>query len=126
MQIILIVDDVPPSVDVLRNFLSAHGFGVRRTINGQKAIELASQIKPDIILMDSMMPVMHGWEATAILKAREDTKHIPIITIGEGMEEHQEKALAAGCDDLLVKPIKLPELLEKINNLLSQKRKQDA
>ena len=75
--------------------------------------------KPELILMDLSLPVMDGWEATRILKADTELRSIPVIAItAHAMKGDEEKALAAGCDDYLVKPLDEDELLLKIEKHL--------
>ena len=80
---------------------------------------MAVDQKPALILMDLSLPVIDGWEATRQLKARPDTRHIPIIVItAHAMEGDRESALATGCDDFDTKPVQFPRLLGKIQSLL--------
>ena len=74
---------------------------------------------PDLVLMDMSLPVLDGWEATRTLKARRDTKHIPVIALtAHAMSSDRDKALEAGCDDYDTKPIELPRLLGKMEALI--------
>ncbi|MCV6637138.1 response regulator [Candidatus Albibeggiatoa sp. nov. NOAA] len=124
MPKVLIVDDadIPPQFDFLGDFLKQNGFGLFSAKDGQEAIERARLKQPDIILMDLLMPTMDGWEATKIIKKSKETQHIPIIALSATLytAENQKKTLAAGCDDMQVRPVELPLLLEKMNRLLSR------
>jgi CheY-like chemotaxis protein len=80
---------------------------------------LASAELPNLILMDTSLPVMDGWEATRQVKADPATRTIPVIALtAHSMSNDKDKALAAGCDDFDTKPIDLSRLLEKIRRLL--------
>ncbi len=80
---------------------------------------MATEMLPDIILMDLSLPEINGWDATQNIKANPKTKHIPIIALtAHAMLGDREKALAAGCDEFETKPVQIKELLEKIDSLL--------
>ena len=81
---------------------------------------LAEQERPDLILMDMSLPVMDGWEATRRIKANAALAHIPIIGLSaHAMSGDAEKALAAGCDDYLAKPLNEELLFEKLDRCFS-------
>ena len=83
---------------------------------------MAASEQPDLILMDLRMPVLDGWEATKRIKARADTRHIPIIALSaHAMVGDRESALDAGCDDYDTKPLEWPRLLEKVRALLPKR-----
>ena len=121
---ILIADDAPANRDVVRKMLTQVGFRVIEATNGQEAVHQAAVARPDVILMDVIMPVMDGIEATRhirSLEAQEDSSHRAII-IGVSanvLDETQQKCLDADCDDFLAKPIRLQELLLKIGQHLA-------
>lgn len=119
MARILVVEDNDMNRDMLSRRLSRKGFDIITAVDGQQGISLAIDENPDLILMDMSLPVMDGWEATRLLKAREQTRDIPIIGLSaHAMSGDKEKALNAGCDDYEIKPIDFDRLLEKINNYL--------
>ena len=119
MAIILLVEDNEMNRDMLSRRLERKGYEVVIAVDGQKAIELAASVKPDLILMDMSLPVVDGWEATRRLKADALTKPIPIIALtAHAMPEDERRAREAGCNDYDTKPIELPRLLEKIAALL--------
>ena len=114
---ILIVDDSPTERHVLNDMLTKAGYEVVASDNGEDAILKARTIKPDLILMDVIMPRKTGFEACRELKRREDTKSIPVILVttrGEG--ENVEAGFQSGCNDYVTKPINAQELLTKVRD----------
>ena len=88
-------------------------------VNGQEGIEITEREKPDLILMDLSLPVVDGWEATRQIKANNDLQSIPIIALtAHAMVGDKKKALAAGCDDYLVKPLDEEVLMARIEKYL--------
>jgi two-component system cell cycle response regulator DivK len=119
MAKILLVEDNEMNRDMLSRRLERKGYEVVIAVDGQKAIDLAASVKPDLILMDMSLPIIDGWEATRRLKADALTKQIPIIALtAHAMPEDERKAREAGCNDYDTKPIELPRLLEKIEAML--------
>jgi CheY-like chemotaxis protein len=123
MAKILLVEDNEMNRDMLSRRLIRKGYDVVMAVDGQDGVEQASSTTPDLILMDMSLPVIDGWEATRQLKSADSTKGIPIIALtAHAMSGDREKALAAGCDDYDTKPIDLPQLLAKIEALLTKNR----
>ena len=119
MAKILLVEDNEMNRDMLSRRLGRKGFDIVIAEDGAKGVEMAASESPDLILMDMSLPVIDGWEATRRVKATASTAGIPIIALtAHAMEADREKALAAGCDDYDTKPVELPRLLDKINQLL--------
>jgi len=119
MTTILIVEDNEMNRDMLGRRLKRRGFEIVLAVDGRDGVYAASNLKPDLILMDMSLPVMDGWAATRELKGQPDTAGIPIIALtAHAMIGDKEKALDAGCDDYDTKPIELDRLLSKIGNLL--------
>ena len=113
MKKILIVEDVELNLDLLVQLLE-DDYELSVAKDGATGLELASSEKPDLILMDMALPVMDGWEATRRIKADPDLKHIPVVGLSShAMQGDTEKALEAGCDDYLTKPLD-EDLLYKI------------
>ena len=118
MKKILVVEDVDFNRDLLVQLLE-DDYEVIEAVNGQEGVELAERERPDLILMDLSLPVMDGWEATRQLKANDNFRSIPVIALtAHAMKGDEEKALAAGCDDYLVKPLDEDELIAKIQKYL--------
>jgi two-component system cell cycle response regulator DivK len=119
MPKILLVEDNEMNRDMLSRRLERKGFQVLIAVDGQQGIDLADSEIPDLILMDMNLPIVDGWEATRRVKAKEETKAIPVIALtADAMTGDQGKALAAGCDDYDTKPVDFPRLLGKIEALL--------
>jgi CheY-like chemotaxis protein len=118
MKKILVVEDVDFNRDLVVQLLEDK-YHVIEAVNGQEGLELAERERPELILMDLSLPVIDGWEATRRLKANDDLRSIPVIALtAHAMKGDEEKALAAGCDDYLVKPLDEDELMARIANYL--------
>lgn len=120
MKNILLVEDNELNRDMLSRRLIRSGYSVTIAVDGQEAVDMALNSTPDIVLMDLSLPVIDGWEATRRIRAAEQGK-LPIIALSaHAMAGDRAKALAAGCDDFDTKPVELPQLLAKIEALLSR------
>jgi CheY-like chemotaxis protein len=118
MKKILVVEDVDLNRELIVQLLEDK-YRVIEAVNGQEGLELAELERPDLIVMDLSLPVMDGWEATRRLKAHDELRSIPIIAItAHAMVGDEEKALAAGCDDYLVKPLDENQLFAKVTKFL--------
>jgi CheY-like chemotaxis protein len=118
---LLIAEDDPNSRWVLCALLKRLGYDCRVAADGREALALVDQYRPDIILMDLMMPGINGLEAIRRLKADEKTRHIPVLVLtGDLTNRNVQAARAVGCDDFMPKPIVLPELLGRIQHLLEE------
>jgi len=103
---ILVVDDIPANVRLLEAKLGSEYFDVLTAPDGFKAIEAAKAEKPDIILLDVMMPGMDGFEVCRRLKADAETAHIPVIMVTALNDQTDRvQGLQAGADDFLTKPV---------------------
>jgi CheY-like chemotaxis protein len=116
---ILVVDDKEDNRKILEKLLTKVGFCVREATNGQEAIALWQDWKPDFIWMDMRMPVLDGYEATRQIKARDrDQKTIIIALTASVFEEEKATVLAAGCDGFLRKPFREAEIFETLAHFL--------
>jgi two-component system cell cycle response regulator DivK len=116
-KVILIVEDESRNLSMFHDLLFMHGFSTLEATDGQKAVELAQEKKPDLILMDIMLPVLNGLDAMKILKAGEGTKSIPIIALTAlAMQNDKDDAFKAGCDAYVAKPVNMLDLLKTINS----------
>jgi len=113
LPLVLIAEDHEDSRDALRTLLDAFGFRVVEAGNGREAVERALAERPDVILMDMMMPYVDGFQATREIRAVEDLRGVPILAI-TAMEGARQRVLDAGCDDLVPKPIDVRAFLEQV------------
>jgi len=112
---ILIVDDSPTERHVLNDMLTKSGYEVVASDNGEDAIQKAKSLKPDLILMDVVMPGLNGFQATRAISRDPDTRAIPIILCtSKSQETDKIWGMRQGARDYIVKPVDRDELLEKI------------
>ena len=118
IKTILVVDDSPTDRQHLTDVLTKAGYKVTGAASAEEALAKVKQAKPDLVLMDVVMPGQNGFQATRALSTDEATKHIPVVAFtANAMSGDREKAIAAGCDDFDTKPVELPRLLGKIRAL---------
>ena len=116
---ILLVEDHTELRHVLGHQLESMGFTAITAKNGREGVETAVAEKPDLILMNSMMPEMDGWEATRVLRADPQTKDIPILASTALFRPSDLKTwIDVGCDDYIIKPFTSDEPLRKITALI--------
>ena len=116
---ILIVEDEEPIQILLTYNLLAEGFRVRATANGEDVAHLVNEERPDLILLDWMLPGISGIEVCRLLRSRPETRDIPVIMLtARGEENERVRGLATGADDYIVKPFSVPELLARIKTIL--------
>lgn len=121
---ILIVDDEPDIVEILKYNLNNEGYDVKSANNGLKAIEKAKKFIPDIILLDVMMPEMDGIEVCEKIREQDNFDDVLILFLTARSEEYSELAgFSAGADDYITKPIKPKLLVSRVNAILKRKRK---
>ncbi len=121
---ILVVDDTPENIDTVVGILNKQ-YKIRVAVHGVEALEMASSKKPDIILLDIMMPGMDGYEVCQKLKENPETKQIPIIFLTAKTEaEDVVRGLKLGASDYVTKPFHPQELLARIENVADLARNQ--
>jgi two-component system cell cycle response regulator len=119
---ILVVDDIAPNVKLLEAKLSREYFRVITAMSGPEAIEKARAEKPDVILLDIMMPGMDGFEVCKILKADHSTQHIPVVMVTALTDiADRVRGLEAGADDFLSKPVNDLALMSRVRSLIRLK-----
>ena len=116
---LLLVEDEDRLAAVLKTFFEKENFSVETVSDGEDAIFHAESLKPDIILLDWMLPNMSGLEICRQIRSTKDLKTIPIIFLtAKGEEEDKLRGLDTGADDYVTKPFSQMELLARINSLL--------
>ncbi|HEY9854371.1 MAG TPA: response regulator [Stenomitos sp.] len=121
MKRILVVDDDPNSRKIVELMLLSQGYSLAFAENGQDAVDKALMDPPDLILMDVLMPILNGHEATKQLKLDARTKRVPIIALTAlAFESDRREALAAGCDGYLSKPFTRRDLLASVRKFLPE------
>ena len=116
---VLLVDDSETVIQFEKLLLRGQGFDISVAKNGKQALAQAAAEKPDLVLLDLMMPEMDGLETLRLLQADPDTRAIPVIVVTtKGDPELVKQASAAGCKDYVTKPVDKIELLTKIKALL--------
>ncbi len=124
--LIMIVDDVPKNLQVLGSVLSKEKYQIAAAINGRQALMLLENIRPDLILLDVMMPEMNGFEVCRKLKRNNDTKEIPVVFLTARTEtEDIVEGFEAGAVDYVLKPFNATELLARVDTHLSLKQARD-
>ncbi len=114
MALILIVDDSPTEVHVMKSVLEKHGYRIESASDGAEAISKAKAMKPDLIFMDVVMPGINGFQATRKLAADPETKSIPVIMVtSKDQETDRIWGMRQGAIDYLVKPVSADELVQK-------------
>ncbi len=118
-QRILVVEDNRDNMTLIVDVLLSLDYVALQATDGEKGLEMVKAEKPDLVLMDLSLPKMDGWAATSQIKADPSTKHIPVIALtAHAMVGDRERALEAGCDDYISKPINLKELVAMLSQYL--------
>lgn len=118
---VLIVDDAPNIVLSLEFLMKQEGYKVSSVGNGEEALDFVQKTKPDLILLDVMMPQKDGYEVCQALRADETMRGIRIIMLtAKGRDVEREKGLALGADDYITKPFSTRDVVEKVRSILNQ------
>jgi adenylate cyclase len=123
---ILVVDDVSANVRLLEAILAPRGYDVVSATNGPEALELVESAEPDLVLLDVVMPEMDGYVVCRTLREREETAVLPVIMITSSTGAEKTRAIDAGADDFIQKPLNHHELLTRVRSLLRIKRYHDT
>ncbi|MDQ3556113.1 MAG: response regulator [Gemmatimonadota bacterium] len=112
---ILVVDDHPDNVEILRTFLESRGYTVAEATDGQSALAKMDQLRPALVLLDVMMPGMDGWEVCRTIKNHPELGDTRVVMV-TAKSDFQDKfeGLRSGADDYVVKPVDLKELADKV------------
>jgi DNA-binding response OmpR family regulator len=120
---VLIVDDEPNIVQALEFLLVRRGIDVRVARDGGAALRIIEEDKPDLVLLDVMLPVMNGYDICQRVREREDLRHTKIVMLSaKGYAAEVSKGMAIGADLYITKPFSTRELVEKVEQLLLRTR----
>lgn len=118
---VMIVEDNDLNLKLFRDLLDAHGYETIETKDGNEALTLARNAKPDLILMDIQLPEISGLDVTKRLKADDEVAHIPVIAVTAfAMKDDEQMILNAGCEAYMSKPISIPEFIRIIKEFLNE------
>ncbi|MCK4464557.1 MAG: response regulator, partial [Bacteroidales bacterium] len=121
-SMVLIVDDTPKNIQVIGSILMEQKYRISVAKNGREALKVVKDVKPDIILLDIMMPELDGFETCKQLKESPETRDIPVIFLTAKIEtEDIVKAFELGAVDYVIKPFNAKELLVRVNTHLDLK-----
>ena len=118
---ILVVDDNPDNVEILRAFLESRGYAVSQAPDGRTALARMEQVRPELVLLDVMMPGMDGWQVCRTIKNHPEfggSTRVVMVT-AKGAFEDKFEGLRNGADDYVVKPVDFKDLLEKVERNLA-------
>lgn len=126
MATVLVVDDLPDNITLIKNFFVNEPYHLVEARNGVEAIQMISEEKPDLVLLDVIMPGMDGFEVCRQLKSSSDTCLIPIIMVtGLNDSDSKLKGIESGADDFITKPFNAIELKARVASLLRMKQYTD-
>lgn len=121
MSLIMIVDDSPTEVHVMRTALEKHGFQTMSAADGSECLTLVREVQPDLIFMDVVMPGLNGFQATRTLSRDPKTRSIPVVMVTtKDQETDRIWGMRQGAIDYLVKPVDAFDLVAKANELLNE------
>lgn len=119
MATVLVVDDSPTEMKRFREALTKHNYEVIEAYNGEQGCQMAKQHKPDVILMDIVMPEMNGFQATRKITRDKETSHIPVVIVStKNQETDRVWGKRQGAKEYLTKPIDEAELLRVVSSLV--------
>jgi len=124
---VLVVDDDPVILKLLEVNFEMEGFEVVRAADGFEGLERARAVRPDIVVLDVMMPRMTGYEVAKALREDDDTAHIPIIFVtARAQSSDVERGMELGVDDYITKPFDPLDLIDRVNTLLARTERRPA
>jgi two-component system cell cycle response regulator DivK len=116
---ILLIEDQEDNRRIVRDLLTSVGYKLIEAVTGEDGVALAEQHRPDLILMDVLLPGLNGYDATRLIKAKPGLRQIPIIAVTSyALSGDDVRAMEAGCDAYISKPFSPRELLAKIREFL--------
>lgn len=118
---ILVVEDNELNMELVRDILTAQGYTVREAVNAEECWAQLEQYVPDLILMDLQLPRIDGYTLVKEIKSQKNKGRVPIIALTAfAMAGDKEKALTAGCEDVITKPIDTKQFLKKISDFMEE------
>ncbi len=123
---LLAVDDIPQNLKVLDAILTPHGYRLITASSGAEALEKVASEHPDLLLLDIVMPGMTGYDVCRTLRESPETRMLPIVMVTASEHAEKVKAIEAGADDFIAKPVDSNELLARVRSLLRVKEYQDT
>jgi len=118
---ILVVEDNMDTYELVRFILEKNGYETFLAVNGRDGVNAARMQCPDLIIMDLLMPEMDGWIATNLIKKDERLSKIPLIVVtANALPSARQRALDAGCNDYVTKPMDLLDLVETVNQWVNK------
>ena len=119
---VLLVEDQEDNRVLARKLLERAGFRVTEAVNGREALEQAAALKPDLILLDISLPEMDGLTVARALRATPDLQQLLVVALtAHAMDGDRAKALEAGCDEFMTKPIDVPQFIPTIRRILERR-----
>ena len=117
---VLVVEDNPTNLKLVRDVLTHYGFEVVAATTGEEGVRLAAQVAPDLVLMDLQLPGIDGTEALRRLRETESTRSVPVVAVTAfAMDNDRERALAAGFNGYVEKPISVRALPHQVEGFLA-------
>ncbi|MET0399153.1 MAG: response regulator [Longimicrobiaceae bacterium] len=124
-QRILLAEDNEDNRTIYRTILEHSGYTVVEAQDGEAAVRLAAEERPDLILLDISMPLLDGWEAARQIRDNPDTAGIPIVALtAHALQQDRARAIAEGFDSYLAKPVEPRRVVEEVRRLLDGEREQ--
>ncbi len=118
---ILVVEDDLDNLELVRFLLEQASFEVVQARDGREALDLASHIHPDMVLLDMSIPEVDGWHVAHQLKVSEATRNILVVALtGHTAPGDRKKALDAGCDGYISKPLEIPQFVKEVNGWMGK------
>jgi len=117
---ILVIDDSTTNVVLLEAILNGKGYRIETALNATEAYQLIEKQKPDLILLDLLMPRINGYDFLENIKGRKETKEIPVIVVSAVTDaENIKRTMNMGATDFIKKPVDIQNLISKVNNILN-------